>query len=314
MRFDSMSFAASSLGWLTWSNPVAVWWCFLIGVSAANIAWWFWLGRRLRQAANGWQSAAFAVEPLLLLSAAYVFGCAFRSVLPRADVQRICLFDTFLSSVFVGRSVATVAELCFAAQWAIVVRLLADIANSDTARRCAALVMPLIVIAECCSWYAVITTDYLGNVFENSLWTATYLLIGVALLRLVFRFRGIAQTAIAVVAVGILGYVVFMCTVDVPMYFARWQADTAEGREYLGLFAGLYDATSRWVVTRDFAPWREEIAWMSLYFSMAVWTSLALASLGLVRHRLPRYRARVRSRKPAVRPVAVPVYSARRVR
>ncbi len=44
---------------------------------------------------------------MLLLCAAYVFGCAFRSVLPRADVQRICLFDTWLSSVVVGRSVAT---------------------------------------------------------------------------------------------------------------------------------------------------------------------------------------------------------------
>ena len=40
------------------------------------------------------------------------------------------------------------------------------------------------MIAECCSWYAVITTNYLGNVFENSLWTATFLLIAIALLRL----------------------------------------------------------------------------------------------------------------------------------
>ena len=48
---------------------------------------------------------------MLLFCAGYVFGCAFRSFLPRADVQRICLFDTWLSSVFVGRTVATVAEL-----------------------------------------------------------------------------------------------------------------------------------------------------------------------------------------------------------
>jgi hypothetical protein len=56
------------------------------------------------------------------LCTAYVIGCAFRSVLPQADVQRICLFDTWLSSILVGRSVATVAELCFAVQWAIVLR------------------------------------------------------------------------------------------------------------------------------------------------------------------------------------------------
>jgi len=57
------------------------------------------------------------VQLMLLLCAAYVFGCAFRSFLPRADVQRICLFDTWLSSVVVGRTVATVAEICFAVQW-----------------------------------------------------------------------------------------------------------------------------------------------------------------------------------------------------
>ena len=55
----------------------------------------------------------------LLLSAFYVFGCAFRSALPVFDVPRITLFNTWLSSVAVGRSVATIAEVCFVAQWAL---------------------------------------------------------------------------------------------------------------------------------------------------------------------------------------------------
>jgi len=301
-----------SLDWLTWSNPVAIWWCFLLLVSTANIAWWFWLNAYFRK--TGWRAGAYAIEPLLLLSAAYVFGCAFRSVLPRADVQRICLFDTWLSSVFVGRSVATVAELCFAAQWAIVLRLLGDMTNSDTARNCAKLILPLIIIAECCSWYAVITTDFLSNVFENSLWTATYLIVAVALVRLLGRFRGVVQFALAVTAVGIAGYAIFMFTVDIPMYFARWQADTADGRQYLGLFSGLFDAGSRWTVTHDIGDWREEIPWMSLYFSTAVWASLALASFGLFKHHVTRCRVRTRVPRRAGWPFAVPAYSSRRVR
>ena len=87
-------------------------------VSGVNVAVWFALYRELpEQPVAGSTSGAGL---MLLLCAGYVFGCAFRSVLPRADVQRICLFDTWLSSVVIGRSVATVAELCFAAQWAIV--------------------------------------------------------------------------------------------------------------------------------------------------------------------------------------------------
>ena len=236
-----------------------------------------------------------------------MLGCAFRSILPRADVQRIVLFDTWLSSVMVGRSVATVAELCFAAQWAIVLYALGKVANSDTAKNIAKAIVPIIVVAEICSWYAVITTNFLGNVLENSLWTITFLLIGIALSRLVPRFRGPAQFAIAAAAAGIAAYVVFMATVDVPMYFGRWQADLLSGKDYLGLIAGLHDVATRWIVTHDIAPWRDEIAWMSLYFSTAVWGSLALAGFGLVKHLLPRYRVRAPLARPTRRPVAVRV-------
>src|SRR5271170_828960 len=97
------------LDWLDWSNPVAVWWCFLVVVSTVNVVLWLQLRSRFSKTVR-----------LVLLSAVYVFGCAFRAILPRADVQRICLFDTWLSSILVGRSVATIAELCFAMQWAIV--------------------------------------------------------------------------------------------------------------------------------------------------------------------------------------------------
>jgi hypothetical protein len=306
-----------NVAWLDWSNPVAIWWVFLLAVSAVNVAALLRLRERFcasRGDKPAAKSAAIWLEPLFLLCAVYVLGCAFRSILPRADVQRICLFDTWLSSVMVGRSVATVAELCFAAQWAIVLYALGKVANSDTAKNIAKTIVPTIVIAEICSWYAVITTNFLGNVLENSLWTISFLLIGIALSRLVPRFRGSAQFAIAAAAAGIAAYVVFMATVDVPMYFGRWQADLATGKDYLGLFAGLHDVATRWVVTHDIAPWRDEIAWMSLYFSTAVWGSLALAGFRLVKHLLPRYRVRAPLSRATRRPVAVAVQSPARGR
>src|ERR1700719_189409 len=91
-----------SVAWLDWSNPVAIWWGFLLIVSAVNIAALLRLRAGLsasRGDKTAAKSAAIWLEPLFLLCAVYVLGCAFRSVLPRADVQRICLFDTWLSSV-----------------------------------------------------------------------------------------------------------------------------------------------------------------------------------------------------------------------
>ena len=298
-----------NVAWLDWSNPVAIWWVFLLLVSAVNIAALAGLAVRFRGHLFG-KPAGALIEPLLLLAAVYVIGCAFRAGLPRADVQRICLFDTWLSSVMVGRAVATAAELCFAAQWAIVIGVLGKVANSDTARNVSKAIMPLIVMAEGCSWFAVITTDYIGNVLENSLWTLTYLLVGIGLARLSYRFRGIVQRILAATAAGMAGYVTFMATVDVPMYFERWQEDLAAGKSYFGLVGGLHDLATRWIVTYDITQWRPEIAWISLYFSMAVWASLLLAGFALVKHQLPRYRVRALRRPRATRrPVAVPVRS-----
>ncbi len=261
---------------LTWSNPVARWWGLLTFVSAANIAIWFLLYREYHTELATRFSSSSSTELMLLLSAAYVFGCAFRSLLPRADVQRICLFDTWLSSVVVGRSVATVAELCFAAQWTIVLLRLGAMTGSDTTLNAALGILPLILIAEAFSWYAVLTTNYLGSAIENSIWAVAFSAIGIGLMRLLPDFDGAVRVALAIACLGIAGYLAFLLTVDVPMYVGRWRDKAANGRRFLRPLEGLYDASTRWVVTRELSAWKDEIAWMSLYFSAAVWSSLAL--------------------------------------
>src|SRR5262249_53994618 len=155
------------------------------------------------------------------------------------------------------RSVATVAEICFVIQWAIVLRQLADMVRSETVRNVSLMIVPLILLAEGCSWYAVVTTNYLGNAVENLLWAATFLVIAIELMRLLGEFHGAVGLAIATAIVGIGGYLAFLITIDVPMYLGRWQADLADGKKMLGLFAGFYALNTRWVVTHDFAHWQD---------------------------------------------------------
>jgi len=248
----------------------------LTAVSAINIAAWFSLYHYLQTPQTGNLGGTSGTELMLFLSAAYVFGCAFRSFLPRADVQRICLVDTWLSSVMVGRSVATVAEICFAAQWAIILYQLGTMTGAQTTLTAAWIVVPLIVIAECFSWYAVLTKNYLCNAIENSIWGVAFFLVGIGLCRLVPEFHGPVSVALVMTIIGIAGFLAFLATVDVPMYLARWQSESTDGRTPLSLMQGLHDVSVRWVVTHDIAEWKDEIAWMSLYFSVAVWASLAL--------------------------------------
>jgi hypothetical protein len=259
-------------------------------VSGANIAAWFWLHRRLHEQSTGSLGSTSSIELMLLLSAGYVFGCAFRSFLPRADVQRICLFDTWLSSVVVGRSVATVAEVCFAAQWAMILHQLGTVTGADTTLNTAWVIVPLIVIAECFSWHAVLTTNYLGNAIENSIWAVAFFIVGIGLCRLIPEFDGAARVFLAIAIIGIAGYLAFLMTVDVPMYLSRWRAEVADGSKLLRPLDGLRDVSTRWVVTHDLAEWKDEIAWMSLYFSAAVWASLALCVFYSLGDHLPRYR------------------------
>jgi hypothetical protein len=276
--------------WRAKSIPLALWWAMLTLVSVANIAVWFFLYRVLHR-----PTAGSGIELMLLLCAAYVFGCAFRSVLPRADVQRICLFDHWLSSVLVGRSVATVAELCFAAQWAVILIQLGGLTGADTAVNAAWLVVSLILIAECFSWYAVLTTNYLGNAIENSIWAVAFFVVGVALCRLLPEFNGPVRWVLIAAILGILLYLAFLVTVDVPMYLSRWKEGLAGGNRFLGVLEGLRDVRTRWVVTHDITHWKGEIAWMSLYFSLAVWASLALCAAYSLDDYLPRYRTEAAS-------------------
>jgi len=278
---------------LAWSNPVVRWWGFLTLVSAANIAIWVALYRQFGE------DTSSEISLMLLLCAGYVFGCAFRSILPRADVQRICLFDTWLSSVVVGRSVATVAELCFAAQWAVILNQLGAMTNTDITLSIALVIFPLLLIAECFSWYAVLTTNYLGNAIENSIWAVAFFLVGVALCRLLPEYHGVVRAVLIAAIVCTVLYLAFLVTVDVPMYFNRWRAGRARGKLHLPLFEGLRDVSTRWVVTHDLAEWKEEIAWMSLYFSGAVWASLALVVLCALGGQLPRYRNEVAASAPS---------------
>src|SRR5262249_21576944 len=171
-------------------------------------------------------------------SGVFVLGCGFRSLIPRADVQRFGLIDSWLSSVLIGRSVATAAELCFVAQWALLLHAAARGVGSRFGVAVAWLLVPLVAVAEVCSWSAVLTTCYLGNVAEESLWAlAASLLVAGGLIVWARRRAARGPFLAAALALGIL-YILFMLSIDIPMYMSRWRADEAGGRVFRAVRAG----------------------------------------------------------------------------
>jgi hypothetical protein len=250
------------------SWAVLAWWLGMSLVSLFNVILWIVVVERERRPEGRLQPTRWGQS---VLAGLFALGCGFRSFLPRAEALRICLYDSWWSSAVMGRSVATVAELSFAVQWTVLVREWIEVAGTQLGRRLSRFYLPLIVTAELCSWHSTLTTNALGAVFEESLWTITCALVLVTLVALRLRARFVRWTLL----MGVV-YVLFMCFVDVPMYYQRWRDDQRAGRPYLTVREGWQDASHRWVVTRRWEDWREEMAWMSLYFSAGVWLSIAI--------------------------------------
>jgi hypothetical protein len=162
--------------------------------------------------------------------------------------------------------------------------------GANTTLNAAWVIVPLILIAECFSWYAVLTTNHLGNAIENSIWAFAFFVVGIGICRLLPEFYGPVRAVLAFAIIGIAGYLAFLMTIDIPMYLRRWRAEVVNGRRLLRAFEGFHDVTTRRVVTHELAEWKDEIAWMSLYFSAAVWASLALCVCYSLEDHLPRYR------------------------
>ena len=259
------------------STGVLAWWALLTSISVLNIVAWIVVARGFSRRTSSMDARQRRARRWqLALSALFVLGCAFRSLMPRAEGQRIVLFDSWLSAVVISRAVATVAELSMVAQWTIFLREYARGVDAKLALVLSYFPIPLIAIAEVFSWYTTLTTNFAGSIVEESTWAVTAALIIIGFCSIWGRYHGARQRLLSWVIAAQIIYFLFMCSVDVPMYRRRWLADQARGKQYLSVVAGWHDASHRWVVTRAWSDWRDEMPWMSLYFTAGVWISLWL--------------------------------------
>jgi hypothetical protein len=248
---------------------LGLWIGSLAALAALNAGLWVWIARSASRTAY--------VETQLLLSAVYVGVCAFRSLVPRIDVERICLWDTWLSVILLGRTLATIAELCFALQCGLFVQRQAAIAGTPLLIVGPRVCVGLVIVAEMMCWYAVLTLNHVGHAIEELLWALLMLVVATGLGTIALGAHGplrlVLLATLLLYGIGVVSTV----AIDVRMYIRRWREGTAAG--YLTLAAGLRDSRHRRHPTMSWDDWREEVPWMTVYFSVGVWTSLAMVLL-----------------------------------
>lgn len=246
------------------------WWQLLCAVSVGNILLWSIAARGLSWEGDGYRSQQLA------LSGLFVAACAFRSFLPRVDLERICLWDVALSSVMIGRTIATIAEFCFAWQCTLLLFKLAALTGSSAISTIGLTLLPIIVVAELACWIAVTTLNHIWHAVEELLWS---IMVGLVAIALVLYGKYLAGALPIWVPIGLFacaGTAVLIVAVDIPLYISRWRTARRAGLRYLRVVDGLKDAVVRRRVTRTADGWRNEVLWMSLYFSAGVWLSLGI--------------------------------------
>jgi len=246
-------------------GALLAWWLALCAAAAVNPLLWAWSARRLAP------DAPVSRRWMLWLSAVYVVGCGFRSILPMIDAPRLCLHDNWISRIAVGRTIATAAELCFALQWSLLLREAS--AGSRAAGFASRAIVPVIAVAEAFSWGAVLTSNYLLHAAENSLWTLAAALALAAFVSLRARADTATLRFLDAACLSALVYIAYMAIEDVPMYLSRWRA---AGGASAPLDEGLRTLLGRCIVRRDWSAWREDATWLTLYFTVGVWISVTL--------------------------------------
>lgn len=261
------------------TTTVYLWWGLMSIVALFNMGLLVYTYKIFNSRKAGYSPLILGIRKLHLVCATiYVFGCGFRSFVPRGDVRRIVLIDHWISAIAIGRSVATIAELALALQWALMLYEMGKSTGNKTITTLSKLIVPMLVVAECFSWYACTTGNFFGTIIEESLWglAGTVLVLGFWLARA--YYNGIQRKFINFVLAMGGGYVVYMATVDVPSYISKFLADQAAGKQYDTIAQGLIEVATQRNLTHAYADWKYEMVWMTLYFSLAVWASMIMVN------------------------------------
>jgi len=246
-----------------------IWWRFLCFTAIINILVWLvaiWMRSDM-------QSFSYT-QPVL--SGIYVMTCAFRSFYPRVDLERYCLIDTPLSSVVLGRACATIAEICFSIQCALLIFDLGVLLESSTIILTSYAIVPIIVIAQACCWYATLTLKHFWHAMEEIAWVVMVFLAAMCFYTGFNMLDGVYKVLMGIGLLSCLGSAYIMLLIDIPMYFSRNNEGSKSGTKYLSFEEGLRDAVSRRVQTSDWKVWKKEALWITPYFTFGVWLSIGM--------------------------------------
>ena len=191
------------------------------------------------------------------LMAVYVIVNCLRAIYPKRDVESTCLHKSHLSSIMFGRTIATIAEICFIL---LLINYYKSISDNNISSK-TNLVLIIIIISEVFSWLGCLTKNQIYNSLEESGWLVSFLIFSKItwdILRVRnddfnLKFQLFCYTC----------FIIFLFFIDIPMYYNRYKNHK---KGYLSINQGLKSIMSCKIVTNNYDTWKDEILWQSGYF------------------------------------------------
>lgn len=214
-------------------------------------------------------------------SCMFIMACSIRSIFPRIDGYRVCMFNSWISYPLVGRILATFGELAFVYQLTLVTKIFARKFNCYKIYNTMNIVMGLIFIAQIFCWYGVLFQRNMMHVIEESIWMITMLSIGYSY----FYFYSLTRCKLFVYAFLIsIGYTLFMIFIDIPMYYNRYLISNdryliSNHPEYKSIYNTINDISCCKTISSSYLIWKDAIPWMTGYFIGATFLSIKMNNI-----------------------------------
>lgn len=224
---------------------------------------------------------------IFILVFIYVIVCAIRSIWPRTDSYKLCYYDTIISIPTIGRTLATIAEMSFVTLIVIITNIILNDSSDGSKiftilKKYTYLLIPMIFCAQIFCWIGVTTNRPIFNATEESLWavlglsnliTFSYIYYNLINRNDLSPKLNHIKFICPIIIVSCLFYVLFMVLHDVPMYIKRHRDKT---NKPLTFIEGIKKLSQCNKVSKSYNDWKEEIPWLTLYFTLAVWATIVI--------------------------------------
>ena len=169
------------------------------------------------------------------MSAVYTAVCAFRSFMPRIGLERYCVVDHWLSHIAIGRSGATIAEICFGVQIGLLMEEMGVRAGVMWVQDLKWPVIIALSVAQVFCWIGCITLKHAWLTTEETMWTITFIVVGAAFSACAPLLTGTWQNLAYLGIVLCIIFTMFMVISDLPMHIVRGREDDRKGKRFLGI-------------------------------------------------------------------------------